>query len=168
MTQNLGQFLLKVRRRRNTSDVRTIVFVAHQFAFIDYNGNTHEVILTPGDMLFYESSKLWHGRPKRLNGSWYSSLFVHYYPKENWYDKNHELEAHYAVPPVYSDPPTQPRKHNRLKMVSTSMIEPDCLHEWCRVQKSIKWSGPGEEGVWIAPNGEKYPFNPQTIDHEEL
>jgi len=51
----------------------------------DYHGNTHEVILTPGDMLFYESSKLWHGRPKRLNGSWYSSIFVHYYPKHGWY-----------------------------------------------------------------------------------
>jgi prolyl 4-hydroxylase len=47
----------------------------------DLHGRTHEVILTPGDILFYESSKLFHGRPRRLNGSWYSSIFVHYYPR---------------------------------------------------------------------------------------
>ena len=44
----------------------------------DYRGNTHEVTLTPGDLLFYESAKCWHGRPRRLNGSWYSSVFSHY------------------------------------------------------------------------------------------
>lgn len=134
----------------------------------DYNGNTHEVILAPGDMLFYESSKCWHGRPKRLNGSWYSSVFVHYYPKGGWYDMNHELEAHFAVPPIWRSPPSRPRKHNRLEMIGTSMIEPDCEHQWCRAADSIKWSGPGEEGFWIAPNGEKFPFNPQIVDHEEL
>ena len=37
----------------------------------DFNGRTHEVILTPGDLLFYESSKCFHGRPRRLNGEWY-------------------------------------------------------------------------------------------------
>ena len=42
----------------------------------DFHGRTHEVILTPGDMLFYESSKCFHGRPRRFNGSWYSSVFV--------------------------------------------------------------------------------------------
>ena len=38
----------------------------------DYLGNTHEIILTSGDMLLYESSKCLHGRPKRFKGSWYS------------------------------------------------------------------------------------------------
>jgi len=47
----------------------------------DFQGNTHEVILTSGDILFYESSKCFHGRPRKFNGSWYSSIFVHYYPK---------------------------------------------------------------------------------------
>jgi len=62
----------------------------------DFNGNTHEVTLKSGDMLFYESSKCFHGRPRRLNGSWYSSIFVHYYPKHGWYEKNHALESHYS------------------------------------------------------------------------
>jgi len=36
----------------------------------DFQGRTHEVILTPGDILFYESSKCFHGRPRPLSGSW--------------------------------------------------------------------------------------------------
>ena len=38
----------------------------------DLQGNTHEVILTSGDILFYESSKCFHGRPRKFNGTWYS------------------------------------------------------------------------------------------------
>jgi len=49
----------------------------------DFDGRLHEVTLKSGDMLFYESTKLFHGRPRRLNGSWYSSIFVHYYPTHN-------------------------------------------------------------------------------------
>jgi predicted 2-oxoglutarate/Fe(II)-dependent dioxygenase YbiX len=47
----------------------------------DMLGRTHEVTLTPGDILFYESSKCLHGRPRPFNGSWYTSVFVHYYPR---------------------------------------------------------------------------------------
>jgi predicted 2-oxoglutarate/Fe(II)-dependent dioxygenase YbiX len=50
----------------------------------DFQGNTNEVILTSGDLLFYESSKCLHGRPKTFNGSWYSSIFVHYHPTGEW------------------------------------------------------------------------------------
>jgi len=46
----------------------------------DFQGNTNEVVLESGDMLFYESSKCLHGRPKKFNGSWYTSVFTHYYP----------------------------------------------------------------------------------------
>ena len=112
-------------------------------------------------MLFYESSKCFHGRPKVLNGSWYSSLFVHYYPKHGWYEKNHEMEAHYAVPPRWKDVPSGPRTVDKLQMVGTSLKEPDCDSDWCRASNSVKWSGPGEDGYWIAPTMEKYPFHPK-------
>uniref|UniRef100_A0A7S4MID0 Fe2OG dioxygenase domain-containing protein n=2 Tax=Odontella aurita TaxID=265563 RepID=A0A7S4MID0_9STRA len=46
----------------------------------DFKGNTNEVVLESGDMLFYESSKCLHGRPRNFTGSWYSSIFVHYHP----------------------------------------------------------------------------------------
>ena len=38
----------------------------------DLQGTTHEVTLTSGDILFYESSKCFHGRPRKFNGTWYS------------------------------------------------------------------------------------------------
>jgi hypothetical protein len=75
-------------------------------------------------------------------------------------NKNHELEAHYAVPPHW-----EPRNHNsssnssrmslcqpppppppRLVMVVTLMREPDCPNDWCATMDSVKWEcGPGEE-----------------------
>jgi hypothetical protein len=86
----------------------------------DFNGNTHEVTLKPGDILFYESSKCVHGRPTKFNGTWYTSLFVHYYPKYGWYYVDHELEAHYAVPPIWDKDPIGELTQPRLQMVETS------------------------------------------------
>jgi hypothetical protein len=135
----------------------------------DYLGRTHEVYLTPGDMLFYESSKCFHGRPRRFNGSWYTSVFVHYYPETGWWERNHKLEAHYAVPPHWNvNIPVEEKKHNKLQMLGTSMSEPDCPDTWCRTQNAIKWSGPGEEGFWISPNQERYPFHPPSPANDEL
>jgi len=63
----------------------------------DLQGNTNEVYLTPGDLLFYESAKCLHGRPKIFTGSWYTSVFVHYYP-QGW-DRHRRMdEARIAVP----------------------------------------------------------------------
>merc|ERR1719235_505253 len=45
-----------------------------------YDGRTVEVDLQPGQLLFYESAKCIHGRPRPLRGRWYSSLFMHYRP----------------------------------------------------------------------------------------
>ena len=132
----------------------------------DFQGHTHEVILTPGDILFYESSKCFHGRPRRFNGSWYSSIFVHYYPSDGWYEQNHELEAHYGVPPHWSHNPVGPRRHTRLEMVGTSMRQPDCPDDWCATQSSVQWSGPGKAGYYITPTFEEVPFHPKEIRDE--
>ena len=129
----------------------------------DFHGRTHEVTLTPGDMLFYESSKCFHGRPRRLNGSWYSSLFVHYYPKDGWQEKNHEMETHYAVPPEWTLDPPGINQYPVLTMAGTSVKEPSCPNEWCATENAVQWSGPGEEGYWIAPNFEKIPFEPEEV-----
>lgn len=126
----------------------------------DFHGRTNEVILMPGDMLFYESSKCFHGRPQPFNGSWYTSVFVHYYPKHGWEEIDHDREAQYAVPPEWIHKPAAEKKQTHLKMVGASLYEPDCPNGCCRCQNSVKWSGPGEDGVWIAPNFERYPFHP--------
>lgn len=134
----------------------------------DFHGKTHEVILTPGDILFYESSKCWHGRPKPFRGTWYTSVFVHYRPSHGWSDINHLMEGHYAVPPHWFQSKTD-KKHPSIQMKGTSMTEPDCPNDWCRTVYSKKWSGPGEEGFWIAPSGDKYVFEPEEVKwNEEL
>jgi hypothetical protein len=84
-------------------------------------------------------------------------------------ETDHAIENHFAVPPVWNDPPQGEKKERPLEMVGTSMHEPGCPHEWCRTQDSIKWSGPGQEGFVIAPNGERYPFHPKkgsAVDNE--
>lgn len=131
----------------------------------DFDGNTHEISLTSGDMVFYESSKCTHGRPRRLNASWYSSIFVHYYPKNGWTSVNHELESHYAIPPHWSDPvKPEDKKYTPLTMEGTSFREKECPDDWCLTQNTIKWSGPGQEGFWIDPKFKKHPLNVKTKD----
>jgi hypothetical protein len=133
----------------------------------DFHGRTHEVILTPGDILFYESSKCFHGRPRPFNGSWYTSVFVHYYPQDGWIDEPHELDAHYAIPPSWASNPPQKKKYTPLEMVETTMREPGCPNDWCRSGKgTIKWGGPAEEGVLITPAMEYIPFFPGSFTEE--
>jgi hypothetical protein len=42
----------------------------------DFQGNTNQVYLAPGDLLLYESSKCFHGRPQKFMGSYYASIFM--------------------------------------------------------------------------------------------
>ncbi len=42
----------------------------------DFQGNTNQVFLEPGDILFYESSKCFHGRPQTFVGGYYASIFM--------------------------------------------------------------------------------------------
>jgi len=113
----------------------------------DFQGNTNEVILESGDMLFYESSKCIHGRPRPFNGSWYSSIFVHYYPKD--WDPKSDLEIHYAIPPSWVDVKPEKAGLEKLVMAGTSMYEPECPDRWCGTKDTVKWYGPGKEGVVI-------------------
>ena len=134
----------------------------------DFHGRTHEVVLTPGDVLFYESSKCFHGRPKIFNGTWYSSVFVHYYPLNGWIDQPHDDEAHFAVPPIWNQLPSpstsssslSDRTFPRLEMVDTAIREPDCPNTWCATTDAVSWGGPAPEGELMLPNMERIPFNP--------
>ena len=117
----------------------------------DYQGNTNEVYLTSGDMLFYESSKCIHGRPRRFNGSWYSNIFVHYYPTD-WDTEQAELEVYYSLPPNWDVGPYDPSVApgiEKLEMSGTGMKEPNCPDWWCGTVDTVKWEGPAKEGVVI-------------------
>lgn len=127
---------------------------------------SHEVTLTSGDILLYESSKCFHGRPRQFNGSWYSSVFVHYHPKYNW---KHELrtrrsEKFYLPPPSWSNQPTT-HYEIPLRMHQTYMYEPTCPNGWCDTTWSNKWSGPGKDGHIMLPNGDVNRFEPRQVDY---
>jgi len=96
----------------------------------DFDGNTNEVFLESGDILFYESSKLLHGRPRRFNGEWYSSIFLHYYPK-GWDGEGLKLDSHYRIPETWFENFSSPSKSKFskggsefLQMMGTSFVEP--------------------------------------------
>jgi hypothetical protein len=108
-----------------------------------------------------------HGRPRPFRGSWYSSIFVHYYPTRRWKERNHLHESHCAVPPHWVEKPYAERRHPRLEIVGTALRETGCPDDWCRAQHSVKWGGPGKEGAVITPTFEKIPFRPE-ITNEAL
>ena len=128
--------------------------------------DTHEVILTSGDLLLYESSKCFHGRPRPFKGSWYSSVFVHYYPKYGYKESFNKLEKVYAIPPQWTD---QSTTHHEIPLImhGTTMEEPTCPNKWCMTQYSNKFSGPAEENFILHPNGEKAPFHPKRVPCED-
>jgi len=109
----------------------------------DFHGNTNEVFLESGDMLFYESSKLFHGRPQKMNGEFYSSLFSHYYPKD-WDAQKVEQDIHYRIPEVWLEiaPKEDGDEIETLLMIETSMKEPECEDSWCGLKDTLKWFGP--------------------------
>ena len=121
----------------------------------DFHGNTNEVFLEPGDMLFYESSKLVHGRPMKMNGEFYSSLFSHYYPKD-WNVDTLNLDVHYNIPEldVWAFPKEDDTDLDNLIVVGLSLKEPGCEHGWCGLKESIQWNGPGPGyGKVLSGNG---------------
>lgn len=119
----------------------------------DFNGNVNEVILTPGDLLLYESSKCIHGRPHHFNGSYYTSVFLHYYPK-TWDAKRVESETHYRVPPQWKEANTR-KSQEELVIIKTSVKEPECLHGWCSLKGSTRYNGPADEGFIISSEGKE-------------
>ena len=132
----------------------------------DFQGNTNEVVLESGDMLFYESSKCFHGRPHTFKGSWYSSIFVHYYP-EGWELDAKVAENHYAVPPHWNVKPPPETDADKLVMVGTSMKEPNCENVWCSLDNTVKWRGPAVEGLVISNTNRTIEWEPVGSEFEE-
>jgi len=134
----------------------------------DYYGNTNEVVLTPGDMLFYESSKCFHGRPSKFNGSWYSSIFVHYYPADDsWMQTDRLMEAHYGVPLNWHDKPDWEQQSPKAQVFGTSLREPECENNWCELKNAVKWRGPAEYDYVLTTGNHKYKLF-QDEEEEEL
>ena len=62
---------------------------------LDHDGKVHHVILKPGEMVWYESAKLLHGRTIPLNGTSFENIFIHYAPaatvRGKWYHTNYYM-----------------------------------------------------------------------------
>ena len=125
----------------------------------DFDGTTNLVTLTPGDMLLYESAKNLHGRPIPFRGSWYTSLFIHFRPKDpQWIEDDYELNVRSAIPPnwqtiIASD---ISNSYPELAMVGTSMLEPECPNFWCNLEHAVSWEGPGTYGTVLTAHGKQY------------
>ncbi|CAD5113910.1 DgyrCDS3069 [Dimorphilus gyrociliatus] len=97
---------------------------------IDYEGNQKNVSLSPGEMLFYESTRLIHARPYPFQGKIFANAFLHYKPKTDWtyyiqedYSPEAFINTEQWSVPLYpldheSLPPTTNRKH-LLKSLET-------------------------------------------------
>ncbi len=171
--RNSSRLLMHVDKAR-THIISCILHIDHSedsepwpIVIEDFQGNTNEVVLESGDMLFYESSKCLHGRPHTFKGSWYSSIFVHYYP-EGWDLDARAVESHYAVPLHWTAKPQQKETDvDKLVMVGTSMKEPDCPHVWCNLSNSVKWRGPAVEGLVISNTNKTIEWEPVAAEEAE-
>ena len=72
------------RDREQTHIVSAIINVDQKVAtdwpliIEDHHYRKHEIILNPGEVLFYESARLKHGRPIPLKGREYANIFCHF------------------------------------------------------------------------------------------
>eukprot|EP01041_Mallomonas_annulata_P003564 gene3564-7089_t len=48
-----------------------------------HDGKAYNITMKPGEVAFYESHTVLHGRPFPLNGSFYANLFVHFIPVDH-------------------------------------------------------------------------------------
>ena len=63
----------------------------------DHEGVLHKVFLKPGEMVWYESAKLVHGRSEPFNGSYFENIFVHFMPaSDQWY--KHDFDVTFTDP----------------------------------------------------------------------
>lgn len=120
----------------NTHVIASILHIDHSpdsepwpLVLEDFHGNTHEIIMEAGDLLLYESAKVYHGRPKTFHGSWYCSIFTHYFP-EGWDTIDQQLESHYGVPPIWFETVAHDDTLDALEVVGTGVREPDSIHGW--------------------------------------
>jgi hypothetical protein len=56
----------------------------------DFADRLHEVVMEPGDIVYYESAKCLHGRNTPLDADFYVNLFSHYRPigDPEWFTKS--------------------------------------------------------------------------------
>ncbi len=83
-----GAVLKPHRDRLHTHIVSAIINIAQEtqqewpLLIEDNYYRRHEILMQPGELVFYEGARLLHGRPVPLNGNHYANIFVHFMPVE--------------------------------------------------------------------------------------
>ena len=83
---NRGAILKPHRDREETHIIGVIVNIDQKVGtpwaleIEDHQKNVHEIFLSPGEVIFYESATLDHGRPAPLDGDKFVNVFCHYMP----------------------------------------------------------------------------------------
>ena len=83
---NRGAILSVHRDREETHIIGVIINIDQDvetdwpLEIEDHSKKKHEVILAPGEIIFYESANLDHGRPSPLEGNKFVNVFCHYMP----------------------------------------------------------------------------------------
>ena len=117
----------------------------------DHADRLHEVIMEPGDIVYYESAKCLHGRNRPMAGpnAYYVNLFTHYRPigDDEWFTK----ENHKGTP----EPLMQVEGECRLEKVGTTETASHQLGVVEAVQCDDKRLGPYiSPTLFTAANGE--------------
>ena len=81
-----GAVLIPHRDRENTHIISAIINVAKDLdqdwplVIEDHFYRKHEVFLEPGEIIYYESARLLHGRPYPMQGRSFANIFCHFTP----------------------------------------------------------------------------------------
>ncbi len=83
---NRGAILKPHRDREETHIIGVIINIEQKvdspwaLEIQDHQNNNHEIFLSPGEVIFYESATLDHGRPTPFDGEKFVNVFCHYMP----------------------------------------------------------------------------------------
>ena len=83
---NRGAILKPHRDREETHIIGVIINIDQKvdvpwgLEIDDHKSKNHEIFLSPGEVIFYESATLDHGRPAPLNGEKFVNVFCHFMP----------------------------------------------------------------------------------------
>lgn len=83
------QAVLKLHRDRIETHVLGVIINVDQevrddwpLMIDDHSYRQHQILLKPGEMIFYESARLRHGRPQPFNGTSFANIFCHLRPTD--------------------------------------------------------------------------------------
>mmetsp|Transcript_36126 Transcript_36126/g.56574 ORF Transcript_36126/g.56574 Transcript_36126/m.56574 type:complete len:90 (-) Transcript_36126:47-316(-) len=87
----MNQSSLKLHVERSSTNAISVVIQVDQnvdddwmFEVHGHKGEVEYLRTEPQEMILYEGASVVHGRPQKLNGQFYSNLFLHFRPAKGW------------------------------------------------------------------------------------